>query len=150
MIFAVLVVSGRKGSHQLPFVRQAQGGAVDHKHRPRHVRHLFPHQPLQLFRYVVAHVAGYQGGHLLPRLAIAARAGGDAVLADALAHMRLRLPVHHLVRQKVYRRRARTLAMQPLVDHQPDDHRQVIDSSPKFRIVFSARLVDGGGGGRRL
>jgi hypothetical protein len=48
MIFAVLVVSGRKGSHQLPFVRQAQGGAVDHKHRPRHVRHLFPHQLLQV------------------------------------------------------------------------------------------------------
>src|SRR2546429_7471343 len=71
----------------------------------------------------------------------------DPALADALADMGLVLPLVSMPRQKLYGRRQRSLAIQPLVDHQPDHHNQAVDSWANLPTMLSAELVDGGGGG---
>jgi hypothetical protein len=111
VIVTVLVTPRRKGFHQFPLVRELKSGAVDHKQRSRYVRQWFPHQPLELFKYVVSHATGYQFGHFESRLAIATRSGGDPALANPFAHLALLRPVNRLAGQKLDGRGQRPLAV---------------------------------------
>ena len=88
----------------------------------------------------IRHLAGYQCGQFLPGLAIPRSSRRDRALLDSLAAAQQ--AVHLTPQQPLYGCCKRPVAAQSLRDHQPDHHREAVDTLPDAITLLLANLFE--------
>ena len=126
MILPMLIAPRGKRFHQFRFMLQLQAGSVHHKHGPLQSSPPLLHLHPQLFDYALTHLASDQFRQFLPCLTIATCSPGDLVLGPSFT-VADQFPGPTLD-EALDRRRQTPVPSQPLPDHQPYHHGDVVDS----------------------